>query len=76
MLPFAGRPQPFLPLLGQLVASPVPQGELAPSLPGLMAQSQKFLDTAMASFHESTSRDELAWALQVSAVPVLCFGVL
>ena len=42
------------------------QQELAPSLPGLMAQSQKFLDTA--SFHESTSRDEPAWALQVSCL--------
>ena len=50
--------------------------ELATSLPGLMAQSQKFLDTAMASLQESTSRDELARALQVNAGPVSFFKVL
>ena len=70
MLPFAGSPQPFLPLLGQIVGCPIPQGELVPSLPELMTQSQRFLDTAMASFHKSTSRDELAWALQARLLAV------
>ena len=65
MLPHAGSPRPFLPLLHEIVGCPIPQGELAPSLPGLMAQSQKFLDTALASFHKSTTQEELAWALQV-----------
>ena len=36
------------------------QGELVPSLPELMTQSQRFLDCATASFHKSTSRNELA----------------
>ena len=65
VLPHAGSPCPFLPSLEDINASPVPLGELLPLLPQLLLSGRRFLDRATASFHESTSPNELAWALQV-----------
>ena len=65
VLPHAGSPRPFLPSLEDINASPVPLGELLPLLPELLLSGRRFLDRAMASFHESTTPNELAWALQV-----------